>query len=179
MSSKRKDAGIGYSSFVSNLQEFIKIDMLPVNVNIACLNEGQGIEQILKEHQASWHKTCGDLFNNTKLRRAQKRNLCKEQPERNTQVEEERGSPIRAKRTSFAASLSSANSKCIFHDKLDELSNLRSASTLEIDQKVRECAILLNDGGLIAKLSSRDMVTMEAKYHAKFLVSLNNWARPL
>ena len=143
--------------------------MLPVNVNIACLNEGQGIEQTLKDHQASWRKTCRDLFNNTKLRRAQKRNLYDEQPEGNTQVEEERGSLIKARRRSFAASLSSANSKCIFYDKLDELSNLRSASTLEIDQKVRVCAILLNDGGLIAKLSSRNMVVMEAIYHAKFL----------
>ena len=119
--SKRKDAGIGYSSFVSNVQEFIKIDMLPVNVNIACLNEGQGIEQTLKEHQASWHKTWGDLFNHTKLRRAQKRNFYEEQPERNTQVEEVRGSPIRGRRTCFAASLSLANSKCIFRDKLDKL----------------------------------------------------------
>ena len=63
--SKRKDAGAGYSSFVNNLQEFLKIDMLPVNLNVNFLNEGKGIEQTLKDHLASWHKTCRDLFNNT------------------------------------------------------------------------------------------------------------------
>ena len=52
-------------------------------------------------------------------------------------------------------------------------------STLVIDRKVRECAVLLNDGKLIAKLSGREMVAMEANYHAKCLASLYNRARPL
>ena len=69
--------------------------------------------------------------------------------------------------------------ECLFCDKPDKPSNLRSASTCEIDRKVRECAVLLNDGKLIAKLSGRDMVAMEANYHAKCLVSPYNRARPL
>ena len=176
---KRKDAGAGYSSSVNNLQEFLKIDMLPVNLNVNFLNEGKGIEQTLKDHQALWHKTCRDLFNNTKVRLAQKRASDKGQQEPNLR-QEERGSPIKARRSSCAAQSEYLDMNgCLFCDKLDKPSNLRSASTLEIDRKVRECAVLLNDGKLIAKLSSRDMVAMEANYHAKCLVSLYNRARPL
>ena len=48
-------------------------------------------------------------------------------------------------------------------------SNLRYASTLELDKKVRECAIPLNDSKRIAKLSTGDLIAVEAKYHAAFL----------
>ena len=176
---KRKDAGAGYSSFVNNLQEFLKIDILLVNLNVNFLNEGKGIEQTLKDHQALWHKTCRDLFNNTKVQRAQKRASDKGEQEPNLR-QEERGSPIKARRSSCAAQSEYLDmNECLFCDKPDKPSNLRSASMLEIDQKVRECAVLLNDGKLIAKLSGRDMVAMEANYHAKCLVSLYNRARPL
>ena len=42
--SRRKDAGVGFSSFVKNLEEFHKIDMLPVDLNIKNLAKGQGME---------------------------------------------------------------------------------------------------------------------------------------
>ena len=48
---------------------------------------------------------------------------------------------------------------------------------LEVDEKVRECAILLQDGKLIAKLSAGYLIAIDAKYHAKCLVSLYNRAR--
>ena len=51
----------------------------------------------------------------------------------------------------------------------DFASNLRYASTLGLDKKVRECAILLNDSKLIAKLSTGDLIAVEAKYHAACL----------
>ena len=43
---------------------------------------------------------------------------------------------------------------------------------LEVDEKVRECAILLQDGKLVAKLSAGDLIAIDAKYHVKCLVSL-------
>ena len=69
--------------------------------------------------------------------------------------------------------------QCFFCEKNDFASNLRLASTLELDKKVRECAILLNDGKLVAKLSTGDLIAIEAKYHAACLVKLYNRARPL
>ena len=48
-----------------------------------------------------------------------------------------------------------------------------------MDEQVREFAILLNDSKLIAKLSTGDLMAIEAKYHAAWLVKLYNRARPL
>ena len=42
---------------------------------------------------------------------------------------------------------------------------------------MRECAFLLKDNNLIAKLSAGDLIAIEAKYHAKCLVGLYNRAR--
>jgi hypothetical protein len=43
--------------------------------------------------------------------------------------------------------------------------------------KVRECALLLQDSKLLAKLSAGDLFSQEAVYHNKCLVSLYNKAR--
>ena len=69
-------------------------------------------------------------------------------------------------------------SQCFFCDEYDSPSNLHSASTLDVDEKVRECAALLNERKLIAKLSVGDLIAIEAKYHVKCLVGLYNQARP-
>ena len=69
-------------------------------------------------------------------------------------------------------------SQCFFCDEYDSPSNLHSASTLDVDKKVRECAALLNERKLIAKLSVGDLIAIEAKYHAKCLVALYNQAKP-
>ena len=44
-------------------------------LKISCLDEGQGITQTLSDRKASWHKSCRDLFSNTKLKHAKKRKL--------------------------------------------------------------------------------------------------------
>ena len=49
---------------------------------------------------------------------------------------------------------------------------------MELDRNVREYADLLNDNKLIAKLSSGDLIAIEAKYHKACLVKLYNKARP-
>ena len=54
---------------------------------------------------------------------------------------------------------------------------LHSASTLEADEKVRECAFLLKDNNLFAKLSAGDLIAIVARYHENCLVGLYNRAR--
>ena len=53
---------------------------------------------------------------------------------------------------------------------------LREVTTLGLDSRVRKCAHDLQDECLLAKLSSKDMVAQEAKYHPKCLVALYNKA---
>ena len=176
--SKRKDVGASYASFVRNLEEFHKIGSVPRHLNVEELNQGQGIEHSLKERKALWHKTCRNSFSNANLERAKKRKHDQENEEENSDlVTESTSSPVKARRSSLPGS--SISSHCFFCESSDIPANLHSASTLEVDRRVRECAVLVNDNRLIGKLASGDMVAIEAKYHAKCLVGLYNQARKL
>jgi len=74
--SKRSDKGAGYKSLAVNLKQFHDIgEVHDPHVSRLCnLNEGESIEAILAAHSAQWHKSCRNLYNNTKLERALKRN---------------------------------------------------------------------------------------------------------
>ena len=54
---------------------------------------------------------------------------------------------------------------------------MHHASTFGLDARVRQCALQLQDQSLLAKLSVRDLIALEAKYHVQCLVSLYNRAR--
>ena len=177
--SKRKDVGASYASFAKNLEEFHKIGSVPGHLNVEELNQGQGIEHSLKERKALWHKTCRNSFSNANLERAKKRRHDQQNEEENSDLleVESTSSPVKARRSSLPGS--SFSSRCFLCESSDVPANLHSASTLEIDRRVRECASLVNDNRLIGKLASGDMVAIEAKYHAKCLVGLYNQARKL
>ena len=177
--SKRKDVGASYASFARNLEEFHEIGSVPGHLTVEELNQGQGIEHSLKERKSLWHKTCRNRFSNTNLERAKKRKHDRENEEENSKllVTESTSSPVKARRSSLPGS--SFSSHCFFCESSDIPANLHSASTLEVDRRVRECASLVNDNRLIGKLASGDMVAIEAKYHAKCPVGLYNQARKL
>ena len=71
----------------------------------------------------------------------------------------------------------STTSVCFFCDKGDEDERLRNASTANIDATVRECATQLRDTKLLARLSSGDMVAIDAVYHLSCMVKLRNRLR--
>ena len=49
--------------------------------------------------------------------------------------------------------------------------------TMQLNERVNDCARLLNDGRLLAKLSGRDVVAQELKYHPTCLIGLYNRER--
>ena len=51
---------------------------------------------------------------------------------------------------------------------------MRVASTSKIDTRVKQCALELQDRKLLAKLSTGDMVAINAKYHINCLAALYN-----
>ena len=94
--SKRKDYGARYISFARNVKIFQDLKLLPSSFNIDCIDDGSGMEETLLKRKASWHKSCRDLFSNTKLERAQKRKQADiSAPE----------SPIKARRSSSSSHL--------------------------------------------------------------------------
>lgn len=64
-----------------------------------------------------------------------------------------------------------------FCDESDGKDTLFNASTFTLDSHVRECAQILCDDLLLAKLSRGDVIALEAKYHKRCLTNLYNRVR--
>ena len=52
---------------------FSKIGCLPETINLARLDDGEGIEATMQKHKAQWHYSYRLAYNKTKLQRAEKR----------------------------------------------------------------------------------------------------------
>ena len=114
---KRKDRGTGYKSLADNLPKFAEVGQLPIRVTLSHLDEGRGIEETLRFHKASWHKSCFNKCSSAKLTIAQKRKHA----EVSGDSEEETSaqpSPIKTRRVSLgsAAKLSTRDDmkQCFF-----------------------------------------------------------------
>ena len=155
--------GVGYKSLADDICEFEKLGKIPMKLDISRLNDGSGIESTLRKNKASWHKSCRANFNKTKLSRLEK------QPE--PKLEALASSKItRHKSTDVNEAIT-----CFFcEDEEADGDPLHEASSFDIDNKVRQCAIDLGEKTLIAKLSAGDMIAIEAKYHRKCLAALYN-----
>lgn len=66
---------------------------------------------------------------------------------------------------------------CFLCDQDNKAASLHAVTTLGVDYKVRECASILGDVMLLAKLSDSDLVAKEAKYHTNCLLYLYNRRR--
>ena len=168
--SKKTDLGAGYKTLAENLLLFNELGMVPFAINLEQLNDGSGVENTLLKNKASWHKSCKDKVNSTKLKRAQKRRK---------QEDATSHSPVKTRRTSLVGEgrPNENESKCFFCNNVAGPSGLHKASTFEIDRSVRESAIKLKDTDLLAKLAGGDMVAIEAKYHLTCLAALYNRVR--
>ncbi len=161
--SKTQDAGAGYRSLGNNLQEFSELGELDEER----LDENDGIVATRINNRAKWHKLCQMKYNNMKLQRVKRK------------LSEEPGSSAATppKRTrSNVSCVDSSHYRCFFC-YLDLGSEYHQATTLELDQRVRQSAEFLEDTTLLAQLSTGDMVAIEAKYHNRCLVSLYNQVR--
>jgi len=69
----RQRTGDGYKTLADDLQAFHDIDSLPRNMNLAHLDNGNGIVDTFTTSHARWHKSCRDNLNATKLARVVKR----------------------------------------------------------------------------------------------------------
>ena len=59
----------GYTSLAAHLAKFFELGHKPMNIDIARLDNGGGIEATLMRHSARWHKACHLKVNQTKLDR--------------------------------------------------------------------------------------------------------------
>ena len=114
-------------------------------------------------------------YNNTMLRKAEKRTHPNHEDTRSDDDVSHKRSRLQP--SSTEANASKASCLFFFCGQSAGSDGLHEASTFQIDRRVRESAALLGDTLLLARLSMGDMVALEAKYHAKCLLALYNCAR--
>lgn len=140
----------GYTNISTNVPLFHAINALPVMLDPARLDEGGGIDETLRKKKARYHQSCRLMFNNSKLQRAKKRTSFA-----NENTAEDSPNPRKMPRRSPVPS------ECFLCEKLGQPSQLRHAMMQELNDRVKECALTLSDGKLLAKLSGGDVVALE------------------
>ena len=158
--SKRPDVGSGYKLLAENLQKFYDLSPDLLDVDLKFLDEGSGIEDCLRKNNACWHKSCVLKYNTSKLARAEKRLSV-------STVDKVRN--VNPKRARSTSELLRCKQSCFFCEKSYANEVLHKVSTLSLDKKVREIAVLLQENELLAKLSCGDMVAVDALYHMQVM----------
>ena len=152
----------GYTMIATNIPLFYAINEMPIVLDPARLDDGGGLEETLRKNKAQYHQSCRLMLNNTKLERARKRRAEHVQPEE---------CQTKLCRTILEKTV------CFICDKEASSSELRQVMTMNLNNKLNECARNLNDGKLLARLSGGDAIAQELKYHLKCLTDLYNRER--
>jgi len=63
----------GYATIAEHIQELHSLGALPMDINLSRLDDGQGMDVTLSQHNARWHKTCHVKFSQQKVERARKK----------------------------------------------------------------------------------------------------------
>ena len=155
--------GTGYHTFEENLERCCSLNWFPVPIRLEHLKKGGGIAETLQHYKAKWHKSCRNKFSHMKISRQEKR-------KHSLGTEEQSTSTSKVTRQSCGDAAKMRRDICFFCD--DATGVLHEASTFNIDRRVHECALELQDTVLLAKLSAGDLISQEAVYHAKCLVTL-------
>lgn len=154
----------GYSMLATNIPLFQELCQMPMIINPARLDEGDGIEDTLRQNNAQYHQSCRALFKNTKLDRARKR--------ASDAQEHTDKSCSKTRRVSLKPE------QCFICDKefLDD-GQRREVMTMGLSSRLNECATTLGECKILARLSAGDAIAQEFKYHKDCLTTLYNRER--
>lgn len=178
-----KDAG--YKSVAEILPEFEKLGRLPPHLVLARIDEGNGLFDALKANSARWHKSCRNLFSTRELSHKtaelQKRSATEDVAAGDDTETDDFSAAVkrRCTRSEFVADnpLRAEIPVYFFCDLPAGQQALHAVSTFDVNARVKECASVLCDNRLLAKLAIGDMIALEAKYHVSCLTQLYNRRR--
>jgi len=122
------------------------------------LDDGNGVLQTLVAHAAKYHKSCKNKYDSQKAERISSEKKQKGRPHYSDQT------PSTSKLTRSSLFCSDLKNVCLFCEEGDK-DNLVIASTLGIGPTIHSHAVQLQDEKLLKKLTSTDLVALEAKYH--------------
>ena len=119
----------GQETIASNIIQFNDLDSMPLKINLARLDNGNGIQSTFTEENAKWHKSCYLKFGRTKLERANRKRkseedgtmskrifTCSSSGETDTDVPVDSNSPL-----------------CFFCSKLETKQKLHEVCTFQLD----------------------------------------------
>lgn len=165
--SKKSNIGAGYKSVGDNLATFQQIRKKPVPVDISLLDEGEGISQTLEKHEACWHSSCRLNCSSSRIARTQSATKSDEDIDTDT--------PTTSHYIRSRSHGKPAVSTCFFCDKPETKEELlHDVMMPKVTERVKRCAMELEDQRLIAKLSAGDLVAQDARYHTTCLAKLYN-----
>lgn len=144
-----------YKSFLQAVSEFRELEALPVTVYF----EGENMADTFLHNKAKWHKSCHLKFAQSKLTRVREQKAKKR---KNDFADDQRKSKRRV-------SGIPDKEACIFCSQVT--GKLHRCSTMRLDNELRKMAMEMQDTMLLARISSGDLVAIEAKYHYNCLSS--------
>ena len=134
-----------------------------------------GVKETFQKRKACFHLSCRSKYNFTKLKRkgaalssGNEDSNENEQSRKFTRTESE----VRFK------TFDENESCCFLSSESAPAKELRNASTSQLDERLENCALLLQDSKLLAKLSTGDVNSQELKYHPGCLTRLYRRAKP-
>ena len=157
----RPNAKQSYTDFLQIVNGFLSLDKLPTQIIIS----GKERAEDFVTNSAKWNKSCLLKFVSSKLACARERHArsIEDDPE-----SLQRKSP----RLSEVSASTSHKLKCIFCESSEGL--LHSCSTFNLDTQLRGMATKLQDIDLLSRISSGDLVAIDAKYHSKCMLGYKN-----
>lgn len=160
---------------------------MPPHLLSSCVGAADSLAGTFKSNCAKWHKSCRNNFSARQLGRksasAEKRSSAARVS--NVEIRDPASENTGIKRVCTRSEFKCENPLratvpvCLFCDMPEDAHHpLHEVSTLDmVDKRVQECALVLSDNRLLAKLATGDMVAIEAKYHANCLAQLYNRRR--
>ena len=161
-------AAAGYKSLSENLLQFDAIGALPSTFRLPDLNDGSGLEETLKKKNGKYHKNCRCTYDGQKLKRPRNRLHPSTVDDNNNSV------CGRSRRSNLGCFVDIKN-VCLFCNASEGATKekLTQARTIEVGKNIMSHAIVLNDAQLIAKLSTDDLIALEAnKISSKLLCEI-------
>ena len=167
----------GYNTTAENIDQFNELQCMPVQIDVTRLDHGHGVECTFKEQNAKWHESCYLKFGKSKLERAKERKQ-KSAEEPTTSKRIFTSSSTGGGESDTSTHVGSETPVCFFCSKPETAKEkLHEVCTFQLDYRVRKCAQEIQDEALLVKLSTGDLIALEAKYHARCLTNLYNRAR--
>jgi len=163
---------------IDNIQTLKQLGELPDDVTVGDIDgfssdtDVSHVVNLLKSNDVVWHKGCKNKVDNQKVERAQLKRmnaLVNVSPVKTRRVSNE--GPSQGGDTCQATEEPPEEEVCLLCDKAGGKS-LRKAATFGLDAKVRRCAAIISDKQLLRKLSSGDMIAIDAVYHLTCLTKL-------